>query len=244
VGERREVYYVSVKKKKMRTLLILVVFTLSLQCFGQKKYDNAAVFDCVELVNEVADSLQNIGEIERSLQIRFDSIVRCVEGLSLHDFEFTTVDDNQIFLKNIETPFVIKVTASWCAPCRAEIPAINRIAEEFDEEVKVIVLFWDDKESVIDMRSKYSSKIELIPSNVVHSGANEMRISGFAHYLGYPASYYLNDAQEIVYLSRGAVMERGETENDPAISKEEADIRNYERIKKVIQDLLESRSGR
>ena len=50
----------------MRTILISIIINLSLQCYGQAPYNNSTVFNCVELINNKADSLERIGEIEKS----------------------------------------------------------------------------------------------------------------------------------------------------------------------------------
>jgi len=227
------------KNRKMKTLLLSIIAILFFQCNnGQKKYNNSKVYNCIEITNEKADSLEGIGQIEKSLQMRFDSMNKCVKGLSLNEFKFTSINDNLISLKNLGSPSIIKISASWCKPCIAEIPAINKIAEEFEEELKVIILFWDNKESVLKMKNDYSSKIELIPSVTESKENRRLEISGFEHYLGFPASYYLNDSKEIMYLSRGAVTEREKTENREAISEKEANEKNYENIKKIVLSLI------
>ena len=221
-------------KNKLTILLILFSFHL----FGQEIYDDPIVLECIESINVRADSLQKIGEIIKSSQLK-NSIGVCIKGLSLEQLQFESVKAEHISLKEINTPVLLIISASWCESCMFEIPAINKIAEEYDEKIKVLVLFWDDKKFVEKMLDKFSPKVALIPSpNRSRKDNRKGEIAGFKHYLTYPTIYFLNQSKEITYLSSGAMVERKATELREAITKEEANQTNYEKIKSFVEQLI------
>lgn len=226
------------KNIPMKTILILIIVTTALHLNGQNIYNNKQVYKCTKAIQAKVDSLQNKGNIEKMMSMMIDSINACVEGLSLREFSFEPINGDQIILRNLVKPTILKVSTSGCAPCLAEIPAINRIAEEFKEEIKVIVLFWDDETYIKKNSKKYSPTIDLVPQMKGNETNVKFEISGFKHYIGWPAIYFLDNTQTIKYLTRGAVMPSEKTENAKEVTLVEANDRNYERMKKHVIKLL------
>ncbi len=54
------------------------------------------------------------------------------KGFSAPDFEVTTIQGETVKLSDFHgSPVVLNFWASWCPPCRAEMPALQRIYEEY-----------------------------------------------------------------------------------------------------------------
>ncbi len=54
------------------------------------------------------------------------------EGFLAPDFSLQTLDGDTIVLSELRgTPVLINLWASWCGPCRAEMPAMQRIFEKY-----------------------------------------------------------------------------------------------------------------
>lgn len=229
---------VSKKYTYMKTVSILILVLISLNSCRQKAYNNFQVDECIKAYNTQVDSLEKIGEIEKAMKIMFDSIGACVEGLSLKNYSFKLANEEELNFSTINKPSIIKITASTCAPCIAEIPAINRIAEEFKDELKIIVLFQDNVHYVQKNRSKYSALIDLVPSAIRSENNSQQNNSEFNHFLGFPASYFLDEKQVINYLSQGATMAKEKSENANEITTEDANEKNYQRIKQYVNKLL------
>lgn len=50
------------------------------------------------------------------------------------DFTLSTLDKNEITLSDLRgDPIVLNLWASWCPPCRAEMPALNKIYEQYSD---------------------------------------------------------------------------------------------------------------
>jgi len=221
----------------MKQTLLFVLIICSIPLKGQAIYDTLQVKACVETINEKISDLIKLGEAEKTIPLSLDSLCACVEGRSLEKLQFESIEGTFIQLKNINIPIILKMTSPWCRPCVAEIPAINRIAEEYAGRVKIITLFNGDKESLNKKASAYSSKIELIPSKNPNN-IKYLKEAGFKHFLAYPTNYFLNESKEIVYAARGAIAQKEATADQPAISKTMADQINYDRLKHYVEQLL------
>lgn len=78
-------------------------------------------------------------------------------GLSLigkpcPDFIFKRVfnySKNQVALSDlIGKPFIIDLWASWCVPCVKEFPRMDSLQNEFEGELKIIPVGWDNEKNV------------------------------------------------------------------------------------------------
>ncbi|NOH12825.1 MAG: TlpA family protein disulfide reductase [Chloroflexi bacterium] len=61
-------------------------------------------------------------------------------GFSAPDFTLLTSDDESITLSELRGKAVlVNLWASWCGPCRAEMPAMQRIYEEYENDGFVVL---------------------------------------------------------------------------------------------------------
>lgn len=67
-------------------------------------------------------------------------------GAHSPDFSLTSIDGDQLRLSDYRgKPVILNFWATWCPPCRAELPALEEIWQQYDEDV--IVLAVDQGES-------------------------------------------------------------------------------------------------
>lgn len=60
-------------------------------------------------------------------------------GLVAPDFELVTLDGDTIRLNELRgTPVVLNFWATWCAPCRRELPALQAAAERYAGRVLIL----------------------------------------------------------------------------------------------------------
>ena len=66
------------------------------------------------------------------------------------NFAFTSVDDgSELDLQSLEGKVVLlNFWATWCAPCLQEIPELNRLAERYPEDLVVLSLSDEDRETL------------------------------------------------------------------------------------------------
>ncbi len=220
----------------MQKLFIPLLFFFSFQLDAQVDYYSADVRNCVEEYKMRVDSLIKSGQVEDGLRI-FEAGPDCIIGKTMPNYEFSDLSGHIEKLENISRPIILKMSSSWCQPCLAEIPAINRIADEFEEDIKVIVLLWDEPAKLEELAKKYSDKVTLVhrPGKAKEKNLN---FRSFKHYLGFPASYYLDRNKKIVAVKRGAAAPGAEDENGKIMSLEEANQINYERFLEKVREML------
>jgi len=105
------------------------------------------IYDFV-LSDSTGDSGQKDGsddKVEQIVDNYEDEIANTEKGLErgnlAPDFELPTLDGEQVFLSDyFGKPILLNFWASWCAPCRAEIPDMQKFYEDQDVEVVAVNL--------------------------------------------------------------------------------------------------------
>jgi thioredoxin 1 len=68
-----------------------------------------------------------------------------------------------------EIPVLVDFYADWCAPCRRLAPVIDELAEEFDEDLRIVKVNVDDNAS---LAVQYG--IQSIPTLIFFKGGQEV----------------------------------------------------------------------
>jgi len=62
------------------------------------------------------------------------------QGFAAPDFTLETLDGSQLTLSGLRgNPVMLNLWASWCLPCRVEMPAIERVVERHRDDGLVVV---------------------------------------------------------------------------------------------------------
>ncbi|TCP20881.1 thiol-disulfide isomerase/thioredoxin [Tenacibaculum skagerrakense] len=171
-----------------------------------------------------------------------DSIKSLILNSYIKDYEFKTVDSTNYNTSERKKTLFLQVTASWCAPCKFEVPALNKIVEKYSDKVDFVLLFWDTQAELEKLAPDYNKDIVLIPSQEKQSEATTIDISGFRHIMGFPTNYLITTSNEIINFSQGAMIPTTFTDQNGkeiTITKEDADKGNYERLETEIKELIE-----
>ncbi|MBD1398174.1 TlpA family protein disulfide reductase [Pontibacter sp. JH31] len=171
-----------------------------------------------------------------------DSVKYSIIGSYTDNHTFVTLDNRQVALGKTIKPVMLVTSATWCGPCMFEIPALNKVAEEYADKVEFVVLFQDMAgEKLANTAKKYGKQILVVPSQKQAEGVSVLSVSGFRHITGFPTNYLINSQNKIINYSQGAFMPMtylDENGRKVTMTKEEAETRNYEKLKEEAEMLL------
>lgn len=123
-----------------------------------------------------------------------------VDGLD--QFPFTTEDGDVGFLSDFHgEPTVINFYASWCAPCRAELPEFRDVQAEAGDRVRFLGISHDIDET------SWRSLNEEFELNYPTVFQREAQIHAELELLGMPATAFMNEDGEIVHTFTGVLNE-------------------------------------
>lgn len=123
-------------------------------------------------------------------------------GTQFDGFSFKRIGKKRIQLnESITTPVMIFTYASWCLIEKGEISALNKLANEYKGKLKIIVVFWDTKNSIRKIVKKFNSKIEVCYANE-RNNKDLRAIKLLKNTLGFPTSYFLDSNKNIISIKK------------------------------------------
>ena len=95
---------------------------------------------------------------------------------------------------------LVVLWASWCGPCRAEIPALSRIAAERDDLGLVVVAVDDKAASVLEAKGKAGGTWALASRSAVREAFGSASL---------PAAWLFGASGEVQWHASGALDPEG-----------------------------------
>ena len=56
------------------------------------------------------------------------------------DWNLQPINNEKIWLSDIDKPIFINIWATWCGPCRTEMPSINRLHNKYKNDIEFILV--------------------------------------------------------------------------------------------------------
>ena len=185
------------------TLLCIFTFQTSQGQENMTSFSDA-IKNNIKKYNTKTDKEFERGAIEKGYAL-FDSLVQNhLVGSRFDDYSFKCVNSRKVKLSKIKKPVFIITYASWCVMNRGEIPALNKLARKYEDDIQFIVVFWDVKSDVKKIARQFNNHIKVCYANESYKN-DEAVVATLKHSLGFPTSYFLNSDLEVVDIKRGAI---------------------------------------
>lgn len=141
--------------------------------------------------------------------------VGVTEGNEAPDFELTTLDGEKMSLSDLKGKKVLlNFWATWCPPCRSEMPDMQKIYDEYEDEVVIAAVNLTSSESSVDTVESFVKELNLtFPVFLDEKG----KVNSEYEVLSYPTSYFIDQEGIIKTKFVGAL--------------------SYDQMKKLIDDM-------
>lgn len=188
----------------MRKLLLLIL-TFSLLSSSYAQEDQIAFSQAIGLhlqkYKKHADKAYRNQNIVRA-DFLFDSLVDYVlKGSRLDNFKVKDLRKKPVHLDEFENPVYLTTYASWIVPTEGEIPALNKLAEKYGEQVDFVILFWDDHKTTRKLAKKYHDNITVLYVDERQNNSPYV-VKMMKHSLGFPTSFLLDKNKTILDIRR------------------------------------------
>ncbi len=151
----------------------------------------ATFLSCTSAENEVEKTSSQTNEAKQVIETK--------EVAVLPAFKITRVDGNIVDLQTLKGKKVfVNLWATWCPPCRAEMPSIKKLYAKLDTaKVMFIMLSLDDE---FEKAKRYASKNKLnLP---VYYPTENLPLLFKTQ--GIPATFIFNEKGELIRQNMGA----------------------------------------
>lgn len=157
----------------------------------------------------------------------FDSLVTYkLIGTHFDDFTVKNLSSKKITLNKLKKPVFIITYASWCLINKGDIPAINKLSEEQNGNLQILIFFWGNKNNLEKTARLFNKKIQICYTD---RAENYELVKRLKNSLGFPTSYFIDANQKVVSINR---VTNPYMDN---VSLEEATQKSYEKFTSMIQ---------
>jgi peroxiredoxin len=135
-----------------------------------------------------------------------------LEGAAAPDFSLKAIDGRTYRLSELRgTPVLINFWATWCEPCRLEMPAIEARYQRYGEAgFKVLAVDFDEPAGDV---AAFGQDLQLTFPLLLDPGGSVQRMYRVR---GYPTSFFV-DSQGVVQVVQIGVMTEGQLDRNLAV---------------------------
>ena len=124
-------------------------------------------------------------------------------GSDAPNFELQTLDGNSIRLSDLKgMPVLINFWATWCSPCRQEMPAIESRFEANRDHMAMLAVNFDESEE--DVQS-FTQELNLKFPVLLDPGA---KVQDLYRVRGYPTTFFIDSDGIIQIINVGVMSEK------------------------------------
>lgn len=171
------------KKILLTTLFLILILTTS-ACKNRTSQQNENITSYEQGEKEVK-------------KINEDSI-----GSKANDLNFPMLNGKNFVLSELEgKPTLINIWATWCPPCVGEMPAFEKLKNEYKDKINIVAIDFGEKKEVVEKfikEKKYTFDVALDVNGVT---------AELYDFQGIPFTFLVDKEGKVVNIFRGS---RGE----------------------------------
>lgn len=127
-----------------------------------------------------------------------------IVGDMAYDFALQDLDGNDVNLAGLQgRPVIINFWATWCGPCRIEMPELQAAYEAYQDE-SLVILALNNQESARAVDEFFRQEMGLTFTPVLDSEGAVADLYGVGR--TFPSTFFINAAGEITAIHRGAMV--------------------------------------
>lgn len=200
----------------MKNLILFIFILIANLAYTQSsgEFFSTALNNNIRKYNLQSDLAYEDGDLDRGRAL-FDSLVNNhLIGTQFDNFRFKRFEDDSYFRTNrIDKPFMLITSASWCVVPDDQIAAINLLADEYEDQIEIIILFWDRVDKILDLSVLYNEKIPVIYFDETNN-RDSKTLHILKHSLGLPTCFYIDQNKKVIDITRGGVFLPYNTKED------------------------------
>ena len=125
-------------------------------------------------------------------------------GDRAYDFTLNDLDGNSYSLSDLHgRPVIINFWATWCAPCRVEMPELQAAFEKYQEE-GLVVLAVDNAEPADAVRRFFYEEMDLTFTPLLDQEGTVARLYGVQIF---PSTFFVNPDGAVTAIHRGPMLQ-------------------------------------
>lgn len=186
-----------------KTLLVVIIFLSAFSGSTQEDtlYFSEALSVHLPKYQEKARQAYQEQDIERA-DFLFDSLVQhCLKRSYLDNFRIKDLNGKNVHLRNFSKPLFLVTYATWLTPAEGEIPALKKLAKEYEGEADFVVLFWDSRRATKKFAKKYGKEINVMYVDEATNNNGKV-VSTLKHALGLPMIFFLGPDKQVLDIRR------------------------------------------
>ena len=180
-------------------------------------------------------------EVDSAELVAYDKLTGLRDSLlgkHFRDVKLLSNSGREVSISSLEGPVLIETFASWCSPCVSSIPALNSMAEKYQDQINFILITQETQNEFDATKFGIANNIKLMhannefkPGNIIYLKSGTMK-----SVLPFPTTYFLDDKKTIRNINIGAP--RVGTYGGTTYSKKEVTKMNIARIEAEILEII------
>ncbi|MCP4357400.1 MAG: redoxin domain-containing protein [Chloroflexi bacterium] len=157
--------------------------------------------DASETAPAALEQVPALAESESAVSQLPNSSEPLTVGDLAYDFALQDLDGNEVSLDALHgRPVIINFWATWCAPCRIEMPELQAAFEDYQDE-GLVILALDQEEAPEQVRDFFYDEMGLTFTPVLDSEGAVSELYGANRI--FPSTFFVNPDGEITAVHRG-----------------------------------------